>query len=78
MLSVVDDGDGFVPSMSRSHGMGLRTMNYRAGVIGGRLIVVPGEGQGTEVSCRLARKNSDPATIDNLPPWFLSANQFPE
>jgi signal transduction histidine kinase len=53
VLSVADDGSGLPADHERSHGLGLRMMRHRAGVIGGTLIVEsPPEG-GTTVTCVL-------------------------
>ncbi len=49
-LAVKDDGGGIPPAPPRT-GAGLRIMNYRAGVIGGSLIVQRGEAGGTTVAC---------------------------
>lgn len=58
LLSVCDDGVGFVPVIppagtASGKGMGLLVMRYRAGVIGGRLEIDPAEGGGTIVRCRI-------------------------
>jgi PAS domain S-box-containing protein len=53
-LTIADDGAGFsAAGLPREHpGIGLRTMEYRARVIGGTLHVGPGpHGTGTAVSC---------------------------
>jgi len=50
-LSVRDDGIGLSKTIHSKNGMGLSIMNYRAKVVGGRLIIhEPTEG-GTIVSC---------------------------
>jgi two-component system, NarL family, sensor histidine kinase NreB len=49
-LSIEDDGRGFVPT-GEERGMGLRLMDYRAGMIGGKLTVQSVEGRGTLVVC---------------------------
>jgi signal transduction histidine kinase len=49
-LRVADDGEGLDETAARaSHGMGLRIMRYRAGIIGGELEVRKGDGGGTSV-----------------------------
>lgn len=53
-LRVRDDGMGFDPAAG-SDGMGLRTMKYRAGMIGAALDISPGHRQGTCVTCTLGR-----------------------
>jgi signal transduction histidine kinase len=53
-LQVEDDGVGLPPD-GGGGGMGLRTMAYRAQVLGGQLTVAPGPGGGTRVACCLPR-----------------------
>jgi PAS domain S-box-containing protein len=51
ILEVRDDGRGIAPQPGKSHGIGLSTMKYRAGVMNGVLeIIQPPEG-GTLVRC---------------------------
>jgi len=50
-LAVRNDGVRFVQKRRRRRGMGLGIMNYRAGQIGGTLVVQPGEHHATEVLC---------------------------
>jgi PAS domain S-box-containing protein len=52
-LSVHDDGQGMPDAARPSGGMGLRTMRYRAGLIGARLEVGPGSNGGTQVVCHV-------------------------
>ena len=49
-LAVKDDGCGFHATPPRT-GAGLRIMNYRAGMIGGSIIVQRGAPRGTTVAC---------------------------
>lgn len=52
-LVVADDGKGIGPLSPRRTGLGLRIMNYRAGLIHGTLTVRrSASGRGTEVMCR--------------------------
>ena len=51
VLSIADDGLGFPTDGSKSKGLGLRIMNFRAQKIGGTLDILPGENGGTVVSC---------------------------
>ncbi len=51
-LSITDNGCGFPASRHESKGMGLRTMKYRAGNIGGVLEIEPAQPRGTRVICR--------------------------
>lgn len=54
-LSVEDDGDGIRPQAiaASASGLGLRIMNYRSALIGGRLNVERREHGGTIVGCRV-------------------------
>ncbi|MDX9973155.1 MAG: sensor histidine kinase [FCB group bacterium] len=54
LLRVEDDGCG-LPEDLASTGMGLRTMVYRARLLGGELTVAPVPSGGTRVSCRAPR-----------------------
>jgi len=53
-LAVLDDGCGLPAALTRGPGMGLRVMQYRAGSIGGRLVIQPRKTRGTEVICCVA------------------------
>ncbi len=53
VLKIVDDGLGLPSEALQAPGMGLQTMHYRAGLIGGKLAVGPGPNGGTQVECRL-------------------------
>jgi len=61
ILEVVDDGIGIDEASTRiavarkDHGMGLRTMQYRAGMIGGALQIERSPHGGTRVKCALLR-----------------------
>ena len=57
MLSIEDDGVGIGPAPVR-HGLGLRTMETRARMIGGTLTVEPADGAGTVVTCQLPIRES--------------------
>ncbi len=64
VLSVTDDGDGFAPTSKSNRGMGLRTMKYRAGLIGAPLeILQPAQG-GTMVRCRARSPVSSSGSAD--------------
>lgn len=52
-LSVTDDGCGMVGPPGSGEGLGIRLMQYRAGVIGGTLSIGPAEGGGTRVVCQI-------------------------
>jgi PAS domain S-box-containing protein len=53
-LKIEDDGEGLWSEASQTGGMGLRTMQYRAELIGGKLEIGPGPSGGTQVICRLS------------------------
>lgn len=53
-MSVEDDGCGIPSPRPRFAGMGLRTMGYRARLIGARLEVEPGTLCGTVITCRMS------------------------
>lgn len=52
-LSINDDGAGLKNSEGKHDGMGIRTMNYRAEVLGGSLIFSNRPGGGTSVFCKI-------------------------
>ncbi|NLF32543.1 MAG: hypothetical protein GX591_16840 [Planctomycetes bacterium] len=58
-LRVADDGAGLPPDLSRSAGLGLGIMRYRARAMGARLRFHAPPGGGTVVSCVLPRKKRD-------------------
>ncbi len=51
VLSVRDDGVGIPDQPGRHGGLGLQTMDYRARIIGGSVVVRRGEAGGTVVTC---------------------------
>ena len=53
LLSVKDDGRGFVPNSSPAGHYGLRNMQERAGRFGGALVIDSAPGQGTTISLSL-------------------------
>lgn len=57
VMTISDDGCGFAQSQSTSRGMGLRTMNYRARLIGAELVVESAPNVGTEIHCTLNLPN---------------------
>jgi signal transduction histidine kinase len=59
ILQVEDDGVG-LPAASPEGGMGLRTMMYRAQILGGEISVTPAPGSGTRVTCRVPRSHREP------------------
>jgi two-component system CheB/CheR fusion protein len=66
-LRIRDDGKGFPPAPvpGRSEGMGLRIMQYRAGVIGGTVAIQANKGRGTTIVCSRpadgAKRNGGPS-----------------
>jgi len=52
LLSITDNGHGFAEPKKDHHGMGLRIMKFRAGMIGGTLEVERANSTGAVVSCR--------------------------
>jgi two-component system, LuxR family, sensor kinase FixL len=60
VLQIADDGIGFDPT-KRQEGLGMKTMAYRASLIGGQLTVAPIETGGTLVTCKIlgGRYNAD-------------------
>lgn len=53
VLRIEDDGKGLARGRAQAGGMGLRTMRYRASLIGGKLETGPGVKGGTQVVCRV-------------------------
>jgi len=64
VLNVEDDGVGITARATDGEGMGLRTMQYRASAIGGRLTARPAEGGGTVVTCMLPEPAARPGEGD--------------
>ena len=62
LLGIKDDGIGLPDPARRGEGMGLRIMQYRAGMIGGSLTVQREAAGGTSVACALR------ISSENLPP----------
>jgi PAS domain S-box-containing protein len=52
-LKVSDDGRGFSPTVSKSAGLGLRAMKYRADLIGAALQIDSAPGKGTQITCTI-------------------------
>ncbi|HEX4121044.1 MAG TPA: PAS domain S-box protein [Verrucomicrobiae bacterium] len=51
LLTVRDDGKGFLPSNKAHTGMGIRIMEYRARVIGANFALHSAPGSGTQLTC---------------------------
>jgi two-component system sensor kinase FixL len=54
LLSIIDNGSGLPTHVEKSRGMGLRVMQYRAGVIGGTLSFHSNGTGGTTVTCSVS------------------------
>jgi signal transduction histidine kinase len=52
VLTIRDDGVGFVDSPALSKGMGLQIMRYRAAMVGGTISIASNEGGGTVITCQ--------------------------
>jgi PAS domain S-box-containing protein len=59
LLSIQDDGVGFPGRLENKEGMGIRTMNYRANMIGGSLDIKKNPAGGTVVICTLPIRAED-------------------
>jgi PAS domain S-box-containing protein len=57
-LTVKDNGVGLPKDVSSQNGMGLRAMNYRAGMIGASLNIKRGDSGGTVVACSFRNNKS--------------------
>lgn len=67
-LSVSDDGEGFPSDFQPGLGMGLRVMNYRAGLVGGSLELYQRDGR-TVVTCTVEEEAADqPRSSASAPP----------
>jgi PAS domain S-box-containing protein len=64
VLRITDDGIGLGKAASDGKGMGLRTMAYRASLIGGQLTVRPGDRGGSIVACVVRLKNTESANAE--------------
>lgn len=53
VLTIEDDGDGFDPQQLHEDSLGLRTMQYRAELLGAEFSIDSAPGEGTRISCRL-------------------------
>jgi two-component system CheB/CheR fusion protein len=56
-LEVQDNGTGFRTRQPERNGMGLRSMRYRADVIGAQFSISTGNGGGTTVSCQIPARD---------------------
>lgn len=55
LLAVKDDGHGLPDKPKKKAGMGLRIMQYRAGIIGGSLVIQRPAAGGAEIVCSVCR-----------------------
>ena len=55
-LEIKDDGKGFDPEEPRSGGFGLKSMQERADLLGGKLAIISSPGRGTSVCVTVTRK----------------------
>jgi PAS domain S-box-containing protein len=55
-MLIRDNGSGIAQPQPETLGMGLRTMHYRAGIVGARLEIRPGASGGTEIACTFPRE----------------------
>lgn len=53
LLSIKDDGKGFNPTPHLPSGLGLRSMKFRAELLGGELTIASAGATGTRVECRI-------------------------
>jgi len=51
LMLIRDDGTGIRQPLQQTSGMGLRSMGYRAGLIGATLEIQPGRNGGTDLIC---------------------------
>ena len=65
-LRVHDNGTGFAEDAENGDGMGVRIMNYRARIIGGRLEINSNLGDGTTVTCTLPRTASQATSNESV------------
>jgi PAS domain S-box-containing protein len=56
ILTIEDDGVGMPERAAQAQGMGLRTMNYRARLVGAALTILRGPSGGTTVKCVLPHR----------------------
>ena len=56
-LRVTDNGQGFPPSNSHAHGLGMHAMKYRADVIGAELHIQSEAGKGASITCTVRKKS---------------------
>jgi signal transduction histidine kinase len=65
ILRVSDDGKGITSAAWRAQGMGLKTMQHRAALIGATLSISPVKKGGTIVTCRLVENRNHGKTPED-------------
>jgi len=66
-LSIHDNGCGFLPGADNLHGIGLRTMRYRAELIGAQFNIRSAPPGGTTIDCLCPAKLSEPKIPEVVP-----------
>ena len=68
ILAILDDGHGIAPLSPNRKGLGLRIMQYRTGLMGGTITIVPRPLRGTEVRCTvpITSQTSSPPSVSSL------------
>jgi PAS domain S-box-containing protein len=77
LLKVIDDGIGLSSAVSNEKGMGMRIMQYRAGMIGASLETQSNPEGGTSVVCLLNRPLPDGPVPGHSPAAALPARSAP-
>jgi signal transduction histidine kinase len=62
ILLIKDNGAGLTPHAGAAKGMGLRIMQYRAGMIGASVVLQPQQPAGAVLLCSLAKTADSPAS----------------
>ena len=62
LLRVSDNGNGFNPAPRFARGLGLRSMRFRAELLGGELNILSAADTGTRVECRIPEVQTRPVT----------------
>jgi signal transduction histidine kinase len=57
-LVIADDGKGMAVPLNDNRGLGLRSMRYRARMLGGDLVIESNPNEGTIVSCEIPMPQS--------------------
>ncbi len=65
-ITIRDNGRGMLPpTATRSAGIGLKTMSYRAEMLAGELSILPAQGGGTVVRCRCPQRAGESGNADH-------------